>query len=151
MRGTLRKSREPGEPAIPRPGKAQPPPWLPLAERAAFRQLEAETARTGTPTRSFAHILTGAAIAWAQLERCTKTLAEKGDVFETTTTTGALKLAMRPEVQIRDTSLRLLRGYLAVLGLSPVDIGRVDRAALPAEEADDFEKRFLRRERYFKR
>jgi hypothetical protein len=95
-----------------------------------------ETRRTGTPTRSFLHALTCAAILWAQIQRSTTALAEKGDTYETITTPGALKVVVRPEVQLRNTALRLLRGYLAVLGLSPVDIGRVDRAALPEEEDD---------------
>src|SRR5512135_3713311 len=112
LRGTLRQDREPADPATPRAGRARPPAWLPVAERAAFRALERETARTGTPTRSFPHVLTGAALAWVQLERCTTTLAEKGDSYETTTTTGALKILPRPEVQMRNGALRLLRGYL---------------------------------------
>src|SRR4051794_25472111 len=92
MRGTLRKDRQPTTPATPRPGKAKPPKWLPPAERAAFLQLVAETRRTGTPTRSFPHVLAGAAVAWAQLERCTTLIAEKGETYESQTTTGGLKL-----------------------------------------------------------
>lgn len=131
MTGTLRKDREPSQPAIPRPGKARAPKWLPPAERAAFRQLVAETERTGTPTRSFPHVLTAAALAWAQLERCTTVLSEEGESYETTTTTGALKIVARPEVHLRNTAMRLLRAYLVELGLTPAAIGRVDRASLP--------------------
>lgn len=136
LRGTLRKNREPASPATPRPGKARPPKWLPPAERSAFRQLAAETQRTGTPTRSFSHVLTGAALAWGQLERCTVVLATKGDTYETTTTTGALKISARPEVHVRHAALRLLKGYLGELGLTPAAIGRVDREALPPEEGE---------------
>ena len=134
LRGTLRKDREPGEPARPRRGKAKPPDWLPPMERAAFQHLERETARTGTPTRSFGHVLAAAALAWASLERCTATLAARGETYETATTTGALKILPRPEVQLRNTVLRLLKGYLSELGLTPAAIGRVDRAALPKDE-----------------
>ena len=134
LRGTFRKDREPADPPTPRVGRARPPKWLPPAERLAFRQLVEETECTGTPTQSFPHVLTAAAIAWVQLERSTNVLAEKGDTYETTTTTGALKIATRPEVQLRNTALRLLKGYLSELGLTPAAIGRVDRAAMPREE-----------------
>jgi P27 family predicted phage terminase small subunit len=156
LRGTLRKDREPALPATPLPGKARPPKWLPPAERAAFWQLVTETERTGTPTRSFPHVLTGATLAWVQLERCTKVLAENGESYETTTTTGALKIMARPEVQLRNTVLRVLKGYLAELGLTPAAIGRIDRTAFPQEEDDDNaeffgSKRATRRRRFFGR
>jgi P27 family predicted phage terminase small subunit len=157
LRGTLRKDREPATPATPRAGTARAPTWLPPMERAAFRQLAAETARTGTPTRSFRHVLTGASIACAQLERCTTALAEKGDTYETKTTTGALKILPRPEVQLRAGALRLLKTYLVELGLTPAAIGRVDRAALPTEEDGTNAFAFLsgdrlaRRQRFFGR
>jgi phage terminase small subunit len=134
MQGTLRKNREPAVPAAPRPGRARPPAWLPAVERAAFRALETETRRTGTPTRSFQHVLTGGAIAWAQLQRTTGVLGEQGDTYESETSNGARKIVVRPEVQMRAAALRLLKGFLSELGLGPVAIGRVDRAALPKEE-----------------
>jgi P27 family predicted phage terminase small subunit len=139
MRGTLRKDREPADPPTPRPGKARAPKWLPPAERAAFRQLVAETERTGTPTRSFPHVLAAAALAWAELERCTAILSDKGESYETTTTTGALKIVLRPEVHLRNTALRLLKAYLGELGLTPAAIGRVDRGAMPKRPDGDLE------------
>jgi hypothetical protein len=44
-------------------------------------------------------------------------------------------------VQLRHAALRLLKGYLGELGLTPAAIGRVDRATLPME--DDFDSVFL--------
>jgi P27 family predicted phage terminase small subunit len=136
MRGTLRKDREPADPLTPRPGKARPPKWLPPAERTAFRQLVTETERTGTPTKSFTYVLTGAALAWTQLERCTAVLAEKGETYESTTTSGGLKIVARPEVQLRNTAMRLLKVYLVELGLTPAAIGRLDLSAMPRRPAD---------------
>ena len=140
LRGTHRPDREPREPVSPRRGRAQPPTWLPTAERAAFRQLTNEVERTGIPSKSFTHILAGAAVAWVQVERATAVLSEKGDNYETTSTTGALKIQPRPEVAQRNTGLRLLRSYLVELGLTPVGIGRVDRAALPKTTPNAFKK-----------
>jgi hypothetical protein len=96
-----------------------------------FRQLTTEVERTGLPSRSFGHILTAAAVALAQLMSCNQVLAEKGTSYETTTTTGALKIVARPELATRNTSLRILKGLLAELGLTPLAIGRVDRTAIP--------------------
>jgi phage terminase small subunit len=153
MRGTLRPGREPAEPATPQAGKARPPKWLPPAERAAFRQLAVEIERTGVPSRSFAHVLATAACAWVQLERYSAVLSEKGDVYETSTTTGALKIMPRPEVHLRNAALRLLRGYLGDLGLTPLSIGRVDRKAVPPAESPLEEQLFgarqARVERFF--
>lgn len=155
MRGTLRKSREPAEPATPQAGKARLPKWLPPAERAAFRQLAAEIERTGIPSRSFVHVLAAAASAWVQLERYSAILSEKGDTYETATTTGALKIMPRPEVHLRNTALRLLRGSLGDLGLTPTAIGRVDRKAIPEIEDETeawlFGDRKKRHQRYFSR
>ena len=128
---TDRPDREPREPVRPRAGRAQPPAFLPDLERRAFEALAVEVEAIGLPSGSFAHALTGAAVAWATLERCTAFLAAGGESVETETITGALKLVARPEVSSRNTALRLLRSYLVELGLSPAAIGKVDRAALP--------------------
>lgn len=132
LRGTFRKDREPSDPPTPRPGRARPPKWLPPAERAAFRQLVTETERIGAPTRSFTHVLTAAAVAWTQVERCTKALASTTETYESKTTTGALKILLRPEVGLRTTALRLLKVYLVELGLTPASIGRIDLSAMPS-------------------
>ncbi len=137
LRGTDRPDREPREPVLPRKGHAKPPTWLPVAERAAFRQLAGEVEETGIPSASFTHVLAGAAVAWIQVRRATKVLTEKGDAYESTTTTGALKILPRPEVGQRNAALRLLKMYLVELGLTPVGIGRVDRAALPKPAPKD--------------
>jgi len=93
--------------------------------------LTTEVERTGIPSASFGAVLVGAALAWATLERTTAVLGAAGDTYETSTTNGALKIVPRPEVAQRNTALRLLRAYLAELGLTPAALGRVDRAALP--------------------
>jgi phage terminase small subunit len=148
LRGTNRPDREPTIPSTPQRGQARPPKWLPATERAAFRALAMETERTGTPSRSFQMAVTGGALTWASLKRCTAVIDEKGETYESRTTTGALKILVRPEVHLRNTMLRLLKGYLAELGLTPSSIGRVDCAALPREE-DELSarrRRFLERE-----
>ena len=133
LTGTLRRDREAAEPAVPQQGRARAPSWLSATERRAFQQLAVEVERTGVATRSFTHVLAAAAVAADQLIRCTKALSENGDTYETETTTGALKIVARPEVALRNTSLRLLKGYLSELGITPVAIGRVDRAVLPKD------------------
>ena len=85
-------------------------------------------------------MLAGAAIAWVQLQECTKVLGEKGRTFETSSTTGALKILPRPEVEMRNVSLRLLRAYLIELGLTPCSVGRVDRAVMPRVLRDPTEE-----------
>jgi phage terminase small subunit len=131
LAGTFRRDREPEVPAAPEEGAAQPPSWLPAIECAAFRRLERETAATGTPTRSFGAVLEGAALVLASLQRYTATLTEAGETYESATTSGALKICTRPEVHLRDTALRLLKGYLAELGLTPGSVGRIDLSGMP--------------------
>jgi len=148
LTGTFRKDREPRKPARPRRGRAQPPAFLSADQRRAFRQLAAETEAIGTPTRSFTHALTGGAVVWTTFAQCNRAIAEHGETYATTTTTGAPKLLPRPEVALRNTALRLLRLYLSELGLSPVAIGRVDRAALPATIERDADE-WARFQRFF--
>lgn len=141
LTGTLRPGREPAVPARPRPGKARPPKCLSAPQRAAFQQLAAQVEATGTPTRSFPLAIAATAILWSEIEQCNAALATTGATFETKTTSGAPKLALRPEAEMRMAALRLLRAYLAELGLTPGSVGRVDRAAMP-ESPDAFERFF---------
>lgn len=136
LTGTLRKDREPDKPAHPRKGEASPPAWLSAAAQTAFLAIAREVQRCGIATGSFGHALTGAALAWVQLESDTAALAN-GSTYESETTNGARKILLRPEVHSRTASLRLLKAYLVELGLTPVSIGRVDLTAVPKPRSRD--------------
>lgn len=150
MRGTLRKDREPREPVEPRKGRAEAEAWLSPGERAAFDELAEQAERCGTPTASFPHVLTAAAIVWDQLRRDCETIGTEGMTYESKTTSGARKLVLRPEVYNRASTLKLLRGYLTELGLTPASIGRLDLAAMPADESDeDRVAKYMKSQRFF--
>jgi hypothetical protein len=77
-------------------------------------------------------VLTAAAIIWDQLRTDTEALTtEAGSTYPTTTTKGAPKLVLRPEVANRTATLKLLRSYLETLGLTPSSVGRIDLSAMP--------------------
>jgi phage terminase small subunit len=147
LRGTDRKDRRPRKPAEPRKGRARPPAWLPIGERRAFESLARQMEACGTPPASFVHVLTPTAIIWEQLRQDTEALAtEAGSTYESTTTKGARKLVLRPEVSNRAATLKLLRSYLETLGLTPSSVGRIDLSAMPRQRTDAEEARV---ERFF--
>jgi hypothetical protein len=108
---------------------------------AAFRELEADVRATGTATKSFGVALEGAAVVLAAVRRHAATVTAEGDTYTTTNTNGDPNVLPHPAAAQLNTSLRLLRAYLSVLGLTPMDCGRVDRVVLPMEE--DENARFL--------
>jgi hypothetical protein len=159
IRGTRRRDREPKQPARPGRGRARVPASLSLAEMAAFRELEAGVRATGMATKSFGLVLEGAAVVLAAVRRHATTVTTEGGFYTTTNTNGGPKVLPHPAAAQLNTSLRLLRTYLSVLGLTPMDVGRVDRSVAPQEEDTDGEFLFGKRralgrvdraERYFK-
>lgn len=136
VKGTAQPCRmNPNAPA-PSADLPEPPEWL--SERAAewFRQTVAILDGMGIASADHRDMLSLAASRYDEILDCTAVIEDLGRTYTVVMVSGSISFKARPEVAMRNESMRHLQSLLAEFGLSPASVSKV--SAPPGERENPF-------------
>jgi P27 family predicted phage terminase small subunit len=114
------RTRSTGDSPPPPPGAPVCPDWLPDLARAAWDEVLPILAGMYELSRAYERIIAGYCLAWAQVQHASQTLEDEGQYV------GSDRfLKAHPAQADLRASLKALREYGALLGLSPADNARL--------------------------
>jgi P27 family predicted phage terminase small subunit len=133
LHGTFRKDRAPKSEPQPR-GAAVCPSWLDATAKQEWKRVAPELARLGLLTKLDSTALAAYCVSFSTWKQAQANMATNGLLI--TTARGTQQ--KNPAVSIAADSLKLMKGYLALFGLSPSDRSRLSATPMEEPTQDDF-------------